>query len=199
MKYRYYSFSEIIKNIIAVIYTRLFFPKARLIRLPIYIRQKSQMKYGENLTTGYSCRIDMIGEDNNIKLEIGDNCTIGDYCQISASSKITIGNNVLIARNVYISDTSHGDYENEDIRCTPNVPPNERPLISKDVYIGNNVWIGANVSILSGVTIGDGCIIGANAVVNKDIPENNIAVGIPAKQVKTFNKELGKWVKIDRL
>jgi acetyltransferase-like isoleucine patch superfamily enzyme len=51
------------------------------------------MKYGKDFTTGYHCRIDMIGENNNIKLEIGDNCVIGDYCQLSASNKISIGNN----------------------------------------------------------------------------------------------------------
>ena len=53
------------------------------------------------------------------------------------------------------------------------------------IIIGENVWIGMNVRICKGVTIGDNSIIGANSVVTKNIPANCIAVGIPAKVVKT--------------
>ncbi len=49
---------------------------------------------------------------------------------------------------------------------------------------GNNVWIGSNATILPGVTIGDGAIIGANAVVTKDVKENTIVAGVPAKLIK---------------
>lgn len=198
MKYNYYSLGENVKNLISLIYTKLFFKEAKLIRLPIYIRQKNKMRYGKGFTTGYNCRIDMIGKENEIKLKFGDNCIIGDNCQISAASKITIGDNLLIARNVYISDVSHGRYDNEDNLSIPSIPPNERPLVSKNVTIGNNVWIGANVSILSGANIGDGCIIGANSVVNKDIPENCIAVGSPAKIVKKYDEKQKMWIKVTR-
>lgn len=196
MKYKYYSFGEKIKNVISFVYTKCFYPEAKLIRLPIYIRQKAQMKYGKDFTTGYNCRIDMIGEENKIKLCFGQGCIIGDNCQISAGNKIVIGDNLLMARNVYISDTSHGEYVEKNNRCIPEVPPKERPLINKEIFIGNNVWIGANVSILPGAKIGSGCIIGANAVVNKSIPKNCIAVGIPAKVIKVYDSRLNKWVKV---
>ncbi|KAB1962460.1 hypothetical protein HCZ80_06655 [Limosilactobacillus fermentum] len=50
----------------------------------------------------------------------------------------------------------------------------------------NNAWLGAGVSVLAGVTIGENAIIGAGAVVDKDVPANSIAVGIPAKVIKTI-------------
>ena len=56
------------------------------------------------------------------------------------------------------------------------------------VRIGNDVWIGANVCILPGVTIGNNVIIGAGAVVNRDIPDNTMAVGVPARVIKEIEK-----------
>ena len=52
------------------------------------------------------------------------------------------------------------------------------------ITIGNNVWIGANVTILPGVTIGDNVTIGAGSTVTKDIPNNVLAFGNPAKIIK---------------
>ena len=55
------------------------------------------------------------------------------------------------------------------------------------MIIGKNVWIGRNVSIMPNVNIGDGAIIGANAVVTHDIPAKSVAVGIPARVVKSIS------------
>jgi len=52
------------------------------------------------------------------------------------------------------------------------------------VTIGNNVWIGGNVTILPGVTIGDNCTIGAGSVVTRDIPDNSVAAGNPARVIR---------------
>jgi hypothetical protein len=59
------------------------------------------------------------------------------------------------------------------------------PKSKGDVVIGNDVWIGTEAVIMSGVTIGDGAVIGARAVVAKDVPPYSIAVGNPARVVKT--------------
>ena len=56
----------------------------------------------------------------------------------------------------------------------------------KNIHLGKNVWVGSNSTILSGVTIGDNAVIGAGSVVTKDIPENMIAVGSPAKVVRSI-------------
>lgn len=55
----------------------------------------------------------------------------------------------------------------------------------RPVTVGNDVWIGRRAIIMPGVKIGNGCIIGAAAVVTKDIPDYSIAVGVPAKPVKS--------------
>ena len=57
-------------------------------------------------------------------------------------------------------------------------------LSSFPIIIGKDVWIGSNATIAPGVTIGDNAGIGAGAVVTKDIPENAVAVGVPAKVIK---------------
>ncbi|MBP7086410.1 MAG: transferase [Enterococcus sp.] len=57
------------------------------------------------------------------------------------------------------------------------------------ISIGKNVWIGANATVLPGVRIGDGAIIAAGAVVSKDVEENTIVGGVPAKVMKTIEVE----------
>jgi acetyltransferase-like isoleucine patch superfamily enzyme len=121
------------------------------------------------------------GHDPDI--HIGCFCRFGFNNHISAINKIMIGDNVLTGSYVLISDNSHGN-SNCDML---NLPPLQRPLLSKgEISIGNNVWIGDKVSILAGVHIGNNAIIGANSVVTKDIPDNCVAVGNPAKVIKTI-------------
>ena len=57
------------------------------------------------------------------------------------------------------------------------------------VKIGSKVWIGANVTILPGVTIGENAIVGTGSIVTKDIPDNAVAVGNPARVVKMIEKK----------
>ncbi len=56
------------------------------------------------------------------------------------------------------------------------------------IKIGDNCWFGANVSVMPGVTIGNGCVIAAGAVVTKDMPDNVVIAGVPAKIVKEINQ-----------
>lgn len=64
--------------------------------------------------------------------------------------------------------------------------------ITKPISIGHDVYIGNDVIILPGVSIGNNVIIGAGAIVSKNIPDNSVAVGVPAKVIKSANEYLNK-------
>lgn len=193
-----YGFAGTLYLIVCTIRTRLFYPKARLIRFPIDIRGKKFISLGAGFTTGRGCRIEALPEvpGTTTCIKIGTNVQINDYVHITGLKAVEIGNNVLIASKVYISDVSHGNYNGEELQADPGSIPADRLLIHKPIKIGNNVWIGEGVCILPGVTIGNGSIIGANAVVNKDIPSNSIVGGVPAKVLKVYNDQTLKWERI---
>lgn len=191
-----YSLSETLKTTYSLIMTKVFDSKARLIRRPVYIRNKKQMQYGNDFTTGYNCRFDLEGK--GVTLRIGDNCRMGDNVHIVAYQDVVIGNDCLFASKIFVSDTSHGVYNEIGKEHGPDVPPNEKVLYFAPVRIGDNVWVGENVCVLKGVTIGKGCIIGANSVVTKDIPDGCIAAGNPAKVIKKWNSETLSWERANK-
>ena len=193
-----YGLGEMFSNVISLIYTKLFYKGARLIRRPVFVRGKPFLQYGEGLTTGYSCRLEMFdtGYGGVKKLIIGRNCKIGDYVHIAAGERVSIGDNCLMASKIYISDINHGDYSGVFEYSSPDVPPDNRPLYTASVSIGNNVWIGENVCILPGVIIGNGCIIGANTVVNRNLSDNCMVAGAPARIIKKYNATSKQWIKI---
>ena len=191
----YYSFSETIKNIISFFYTKLFHNKARLIRLPFYLRGKKYVSIGKGFTCGYRCRIEVDGRHNEKCIVIGDNVSIGDNVRLSASEKITLGDGVLVASNVLFVDNAHGVYK-FDNQSNPEIKPIDRKISSSPILISENVWIGQNCVIQQGVTIGKGAIIAANSVVTKSIPENCIAGGAPAKILKKYDSISQTWIKV---
>lgn len=110
---------------------------------------------------------------NNIK--VGKRFFANFNLTILDEAPVTIGDNCFIGPNVGIYTACHS---------TDPVERNKRREWAEPVNIGNNVWIGGNVTILPGVNIGDNVTIGAGSVVKKDIPDNSIAVGNPARVVK---------------
>ena len=59
-----------------------------------------------------------------------------------------------------------------------------------EIRIGNDVWLGGNVTVLPGVTIGNNVVVGAGAVVTKDIPDNSLALGVPARVVRKLENDV---------
>ena len=188
--YSLLGFLALVKDII---FTKLFFSNARLVRFPLRIRGKEKFEYGKNFTTGVGNRIDIWGKDS--KLKIGNNVEINDYNHFAISELIEIKDNVLIASRVFITDHDHGKYS-AGSQSKPFSVPSERALSSKPVIIEKNVWIGESVIILPGVRIGEGSVIGAGSVVTKSIPRNSIAFGNPAKAFKEYNNQNSTWEKI---
>lgn len=192
-----HSFGNFCRLFFDLVYTKIFFKTARIVRYPLFIKGKKYLKFGNDLTTGRNCRIDLIKIKNQDPpiLRIGENVQINDYVHICAMNSISIGNDVLIASHVYISDNSHGSYKGNELDSNPLIPPIQRNYPTSPVVIGDRVWIGEGVIIMPGVNIGDGTVIGAHAIINSNIPENCIAVGAPARIVKRYNPSSGRWEK----
>jgi len=106
---------------------------------------------------------------------IGKNVFINFGCTILDLGGVIIEDKVMIAPNVNILSEGHP------------ILPNERQVLTTGkIYIKKNVWIGANATILQGVTIGENSVVASGAVVSKDVPDNVIVGGIPAKIIKTI-------------
>lgn len=110
-------------------------------------------------------------------LETGEGVYLGYNCQLNAVGGIYIGDNTALAPNVVIHSGNH-KYDKDSL-------PYSMELEAKKVSIGRHCWIGESVIILRGVTIGECSIIGAGAVVTKNIPPYSVAVGNPAKVIKS--------------
>lgn len=134
--------------------------------------------------TVIGCWTEYRGQIFTPSIVIGDNCNIGAYNHISACNKIEIGDGLLTGRYVIINDNAHGGLNFEEA----DIPPAQRQLKSKgEIIIGNNVWIGDKAAVLSGVHVGNNVIIAANAVVTKNVPDNCIVAGVPAKIIKKLS------------
>jgi acetyltransferase-like isoleucine patch superfamily enzyme len=110
-------------------------------------------------------------------IKIGDNFSIQTSSTIYGGGGLTIGNDVMIASNVVVVPAGHvfGDIT---------IPIRKQGSSMKGVVIEDDVWIGCGCRILDGVRIGKGSVIGAGSVVNKNIPEYSIVVGVPGRVIK---------------
>ncbi len=105
----------------------------------------------------------------------GKGVFINAGCKFQEQGGIFIGDGALIGHNTVLATLNHGL-----------LPEERHDLIPKPIHIGKNVWIGSNSTILAGVTIGNHAVIGAGSVVTKDIPANMIAVGSPARVIRSI-------------
>lgn len=117
------------------------------------------------------------GEPDRIRIEIGPSVYINQNTFIDASESVSIGAETMIGPRCYITDHDH--------QMLPGEAPGSGPLLSKPTRIGRRAWLGAGVIVLKGVTIGDGAVVGAGSVVTKDVPAHQVAVGVPAKVMRS--------------
>lgn len=117
---------------------------------------------------------------NGPRITLGEGVFVNFQCSLWAGpeARIRIGAGTILGPYVHVNATNH-------VFAKRDVPILKQGYDQADVEIGKDVWIGAHVTVLAGAKIGDGCVIGANSVVRGEIPPYSVAVGSPARVVKT--------------
>lgn len=126
-----------------------------------------------SVVESYCCINNAVGD-----VTIGDYTRIGIHCTVIGP--VCIGGHVNLAQGITVTALNH-NFEDSSKRI------DEQGVATKPVVIGDDVWIGANAVILPGVTIGKHCVVAAGAVVTKDVPDNTLVGGVPAKVIKFLN------------
>jgi len=111
------------------------------------------------------------------EVSIGAKTVMGQECTISAFQHVSIGRECILADHVMLIDFDHGVTEVER-------PIRLQGIYKRDVRVGHNVWIGYGACVLRGVTIGNNSIVGTNAVVTRQVPENAVVAGVPARVIR---------------
>jgi acetyltransferase-like isoleucine patch superfamily enzyme len=122
---------------------------------------------------GHGCKI----RAHEGEVRIGAKSVLGQECTISAFQHVSIGRECIVADRVMLIDFDHGVVEVER-------PIRQQGIYKRDVRIGHNVWIGYGACFLRGVTVGNNAVVGTYAVVTRDVPENAVVAGVPAKVLR---------------
>jgi acetyltransferase-like isoleucine patch superfamily enzyme len=164
----------------------------------VTLRHAKKICIGDNVVIDDNCLLDAKGDSNagiaigsgvfigrntilhckNGDIVIGDDVNIGFNCDIASSHRVELGPKVLVAAYSYIVGGGH-DFSRTDAAVM------EQQRTAKGIAIGAGAWIGAGVIVQDGCTVGAGTIVGAGAVVTEDLPDKIIAVGIPARVLRS--------------
>jgi acetyltransferase-like isoleucine patch superfamily enzyme len=159
------------------------FGRSTVIEPPVRVGGESRIAIGSNVFIGANSWLQALPPGSGVAIEIGDGTSIAGNCVLSAVQSVRLGRSVLVARGVYISDHIHA-YDDT-----------ERPVLAQGttgvepVEIADGAWLGENVVVGPGVRIGRGAVVGGNAVVLSDVPDHSLAVGVPARVVRSFAPE----------
>ena len=107
-------------------------------------------------------------------ITLGKRIFINSGCKFQDQGGVVIGDDCLIGHNTVMATLNH------DLAPSRRADMHPAPIV-----VGRNVWIGANVTVLPGVRIGENAVVAAAAVVTKDVPENTVVVGSPARVVRS--------------
>lgn len=122
--------------------------------------------------------VTLLATSDAARIVIGRNAYLNRHTMLDADARIEVGEEVMIGPFCYLTDHDHS--------VAPGVAPGAGPLISAPTRLEARCWLGAHVTVLKGVTIGAGTVVGAGSVVTKSLPAGVVAVGNPARIVKTL-------------
>lgn len=142
-------------------------------------RVKFEVKKGAVVSLG---RWSWVGDDSKLRvhagrLEIGAKTVVGQECTFSTYESISLGRECIVADRSMFIDFDHAVMMIE-------TPIRQQGLYTRPVRVGHNVWVGYGACFLRGTTTGDNAIVGTYAVVTKDVPDNGVAVGSPARVIR---------------
>lgn len=166
------------------------------------LRHSGKIHLGNNVVLDDNVVLDAKG-DHNLGIRIGDDvyigrntivyCKDGDIvigskanissnCQLFSSNRLDVGGGTVVGAFSYF--LSGGEYDSTSAIpfADQDIQPSKGPLV-----IGANSWIGAHVTVTDASSIGEHCVIGAGAVVTRPVPSNSVAVGVPARVVKSLS------------
>lgn len=153
-------------------------PEARIEQLSVsFDGDNGELWIGPSTEVGPSLWNIRVGQDS--KVVIGSNVSTTSMCVISAveGTKVIIGSDCMFATGVQLrADDGHAIY---DVRSK------NRVNRSQDIHLGEHVWLGTETVVLGGVSIGPGSVVGLRSVVTRSFPNNCVAVGNPARVVRT--------------
>jgi len=129
---------------------------------------------GDHTTIHHHVLLDASGG----RIEIGSNCSANEFCVLYGMGGLKIGNDVRMATHTVVVSGNHNFDD-------PRALIRDQGVTVEPTTIGDDVWIGANVTILAGVEIGSGSVVAAGAVVTHSIPPRSVAMGVPARVVRS--------------
>ncbi len=170
----------------------------------VVLRHPHKIRIGDNVVIDDNCLIDAKGTRNDgIRIgsgvfigrntilsckdgdiDIADRANIGFNCEIFSASRVSIGPDTLIAAYGYLVGGDHRVADREQ-------PVHDQPRSSAGIAVGAGAWIGAGAVVLDGVSVGDRAIVGAGAVVRSDVTAGAVAVGVPARLIKSRVEGVG--------
>jgi acetyltransferase-like isoleucine patch superfamily enzyme len=142
-------------------------------RVTFEIGRHATLRIGRWAWVGHGCKIRV----HEGEVSIGAKTVIGQDCTISAYQHVSIGRECIIADRVMLIDFDHGVTEVER-------PIRVQGIYKRDVRVGHNVWIGYGACILRGVSVGENAVIGTSSVVTKQVPDNAVVAGTPARVIR---------------
>jgi acetyltransferase-like isoleucine patch superfamily enzyme len=139
----------------------------------IQIARGGRLVLGRWSWIGHGCKLRV----HEGEVRIGAKSVLGQECTVSAFQHVEIGRECVIADRVMLIDFDHGVVDVER-------PIRLQGIYKRDVQVGHNVWIGYGACLLRGVRVGDNAIVGTSAVVTRDVPDNAVVAGVPARVLR---------------